>query len=117
GLAPLAVKRLADPLLSEDAIESLAGFENAVLDMLCGFLNDTALRIGLRRMIPEVLLRIGSPQSARALADEILQADSVLRYRIIAALNKLQELHKHPPLDRDLVETVMVAEIMGHYRS
>jgi AAA family ATP:ADP antiporter len=117
SLAPLAVERLADPELSEDAIEALAGFENAVLDILCGYLNDGELRIGPRRMIPEVLLRIGTPQSARALADEILQADSVLRYRIIAALNKLQDLHQHPPLDRDLVETVMVAEIMGHYRS
>ena len=117
SLAPLAIERLADPALSEDAVEALAGFENAVLDILCGYLNDVELRIELRRMIPEVLLRIGTPQSARALADDILQADSVLRYRIIAALNKLQELHKHPPLDRDLVETVMVAEIMGHYRS
>jgi len=117
SLAPLAIERLSDPALSEDATEALAGFENAVLDVLCGYLNDGELRIELRRMIPEVLLRIGTPQSARALADDILQADSVLRYRIIAALNKLQELHKHPPLDRDLVETVMVAEIMGHYRS
>ena len=117
SLAPLAVERLADPELSDDAIEALAGFENAVLDILCGYLNDSELRIELRRMIPEVLLRIGTPQAARALADDILQADSVLRYRIIAALNKLQELHKHPPLDRELVETVMVAEIMGHYRS
>lgn len=117
SLAPLAIERLADPALSEDAIEALAGFENAALDILCGYLNDGELRIELRRMIPEVLLRIGTPQSARALADDILQADSVLRYRIIVALNKLQDLHKHPPLDRDLVESVMVAEIMGHYRS
>jgi AAA family ATP:ADP antiporter len=117
SLAPLAVERLADPALSEDAIEALAGFENAILDILCGYLNDSSLRIELRRMIPEVLLRIGTPKAARALGDEILQADSVLRYRIIVALNKLQELHKHPPLDRDLIETVMVAEIMGHYRS
>ena len=74
-------------------------------------------RIELRRRIPDVLLQIGTPQAARALADNILQADSVLRFRIISALNKLQELHKHPPLDRGLIETVMVAEIMGHYRS
>jgi AAA family ATP:ADP antiporter len=117
SLSPLAVQRLADPELSEEAVEALAGFDNSVLDILVGFMNDSDLRIDLRRMIPEVLLRIGTPQAARALADDILQADSVLRYRIIVSLNKLQELHKHPPLDRELVETVMVAEIMGHYRS
>ena len=92
-------------------------FENSILDTLCGYLDDSALRIEIRRRIPEVLLRIGTPQASRALADNVLQADSVLRFRIISALNKLQELHKHPPLDRGLVETVMVAEIMGHYRS
>ena len=78
---------------------------------------DSALRIEIRRRIPDVLLSIGTPQASRALADNVLQADSVLRFRIISALNKLQELHKHPPIDRGLVETVMVAEIMGHYRS
>ena len=61
--------------------------------------------------------RSGLRRRRRVLADNILQADSVLRFRIISALNKLQELHKHPTLDRGLIETVMVAEIMGHYRS
>ncbi|HET9942192.1 MAG TPA: hypothetical protein VFR05_02560, partial [Terriglobia bacterium] len=117
SLSPLIIDRLEDPLLSEDAQDALAAFENSILDMLCGYLDEPGLRIEIRRLIPEVLLRIGTSQAARALADNILQADSVLRFRIISALNKLQELHKHPPLDRGLVETVMVAEIMGHYRS
>jgi AAA family ATP:ADP antiporter len=98
-------------------MDALSTFDNSILDTLQGYLDDSTLRIEIRRMVPEVLLRIGTPQASRALADNILQADSVLRFRIISALNKLQELHKHPPLDRGLVETVMVAEIMGHYRS
>jgi len=117
SLVPMVVDHLDGPSLSEDALDALSSFENSILDTLRGYLDDSTLRIEIRRMIPEVLLRIGTPQASRALADNILQADSVLRFRIISALNKLQELHKHPPLDRSLVETVMVAEIMGHYRS
>jgi ATP:ADP antiporter, AAA family len=117
SLIPLVIEHLEGSSLSEEALDSLSLFENSILDTLRGYLDDSTLRIEIRRMIPEVLLRIGTPQASRALADNILQADSVLRFRIISALNKLQELHKHPPLDRGLVETVMVAEIMGHYRS
>lgn len=117
SLIPLALERLEDPQLSDDALEALVAFENTILDDLRGYLDDAGQRIDLRRRIPEILLRIGTPQAARALAESVLQADSVLRFRIIAALNKLQELHKHPQLDRGLIETVMLAEIMGHYRS
>jgi AAA family ATP:ADP antiporter len=117
SLIPAVIERLEDPLLSEETLDALAAFGNSVLDNVRGYLDDPTLRIEIRRLIPEVLLRIGTPEASRALADNILQADSVLRFRIISALNKLQELHKHPPFDRGLVETVMVAEIMGHYRS
>jgi AAA family ATP:ADP antiporter len=117
SLTAIVIERLEDASLSGDALDALATCDNSILDTLRGYLDDPALRIEIRRMIPEVLLRIGTPEASRALADNILQADSVLRFRIISALNKLQDLHKHPPIDRALVETVMVAEIMGHYRS
>ena len=117
SVIPMVIEYLDGSPLSEDAMDALSSFDNSILDTLRGYLDDSTLRIEIRRMIPEVLLRIGTPQASRALADNVLQADSVLRFRIISALNKLQELHKHPPLDRGLLETVMVAEIMGHYRS
>jgi len=117
SLVPMVVEHLEGSSLSGDALDALSSFENSILDTLRAYLDDSTLRIEIRRMIPELLLRIGTPQASRALADNILQADSVLRFRLISSLNKLQELHKHPPLDRGLVETVMVAEIMGHYRS
>jgi AAA family ATP:ADP antiporter len=117
GLTRLAIGRLEDPALAEEALEALAAYENLVVPVLRAALDDPSLGIAVRRRIPEVLLRIGTRESSWALSDGIIQGDSVLRYRIIAALNKLQEMHKHPPIDRGLVETVMEAEIMGHYRS
>ena len=116
-LVPAVIERLADPALAEDATESLAAFQDSIIGTLRDHLGDAQVNIELRRAIPQVLLRIGTPEAARFLAENLLQADSVLRYHITVALNKLLELHRNLPLDRAFIETVMIAEIMGHYRS
>ena len=51
------------------------------------------------------------------LTESVLDRDVVLRYRCIAALNKLGQLHPDRPVDRKIVESVLAAEILGHYRS
>jgi AAA family ATP:ADP antiporter len=117
SLIPLAIERLDDSSLLDDALEAIAAFEASAVPALRQALDDSSQRIEVRRRIPDALLRIGTPEASQALSDGILQADSVLRYRIIRALNKLQEMRKSLPLNRDLVETVLKAEIRGHYRS
>lgn len=47
----------------------------------------------------------------------IMSGDAVVRYRIITALNKLLQQHPDSRVDRRLLETLLHAEIMGHYRS
>jgi HEAT repeat protein len=47
----------------------------------------------------------------------VLDRDVVLRYHTIAALNRLGQEHPDRTTDRKLIETVLAAEIMGHYRS
>jgi AAA family ATP:ADP antiporter len=116
-LVPALLERSLDPDLGEDAVDALATFQNTILGTLQDHMNDPAVKVELRRAIPEVLLRIGTLEAARTLAENLLQVDSILRYRITVALNKLQELHRDLPLDRGFIETIMVAEIMGHYRS
>jgi hypothetical protein len=81
------------------------------------YLIDRSAPFEVRREIPAVLLRPGTPEAVRTLADNLLQADNVLRYRIISSLNKLRELHKNVEVDLSLIETVLLSEIMGHYRS
>jgi len=51
------------------------------------------------------------------LTESVLDNDVVLRYRSITALNKLGQLHPERPVDRKIVESVLAAEILGHYRS
>jgi len=49
--------------------------------------------------------------------ENLLQSDTQLRFHVISALNKLYR--QHPEIERDvqLLETVLLAEILGHYRS
>ena len=71
----------------------------------------------MKREIPAVLVQIGSPASHRALMESLLQGDPVLRGRIIESLERLRRRNPQLPLETDLVETVLAAEITGHYRS
>jgi hypothetical protein len=49
--------------------------------------------------------------------ENLLESDTALRFRIISALNKL--CRRHPDLETDvqMLEIVLAAEILGHYRS
>jgi hypothetical protein len=55
--------------------------------------------------------------AARALSENLFEADVNVRFRIILYLNKLHKLHPTLTPDSKMVETVLAAEIMGHYRS
>jgi AAA family ATP:ADP antiporter len=65
----------------------------------------------------EVLARMGTPAAAKALNDAVLEGDTALRFRVIAALNTLHQTHPELERDRPLIDTVLSAEIFGHYRS
>jgi hypothetical protein len=47
----------------------------------------------------------------------VLDRDVIVRYHTITALNRLAQAHPDRPVDRKLIESVLAAEIMGHYRS
>jgi hypothetical protein len=46
-----------------------------------------------------------------------METDTTLRQSMIAALNKVHQRHPELQLDRELIETVLLAEITGHLRS
>ena len=64
-----------------------------------------------------MLQAIGTRAAQSVLTESVLDKDVVLRYRCIAALNKLGQLHPDRPVDRKIIESVLAAEILGHYRS
>jgi AAA family ATP:ADP antiporter len=71
----------------------------------------------IRRRAPDLLLRIGTPAAEQTLVEHLFDANPELRLQVVSALNKLRQRHPDRRLERELVETVLAAEILGHYRS
>lgn len=116
-LLPDLLERLANPELAADARDALAKFGDIIVGSLGDHLCDTSVALEVRRAIPGVLVQTGTPIAARTLMENLLQSDTQLRFHVISALNKL--FLQHPEIERDvqLLETVLLAEILGHYRS
>jgi AAA family ATP:ADP antiporter len=117
GFLERVIERLGDPAVGKDAADVMAHCGDRVVGTLRDHLVDTEVPIERRREIPEVLLRIGTPAAQHALVENLICSDTILRFRIISALNKLRQTHADYDLDVQMVETGLVAEIMGHYRS
>ena len=108
--------------LENETLAARAANSMALLgDMAVGALQDHLANpneeLRIRRQIPEILFLIGTPRAAGALAENLVQAEAELRFKVISALNKLCEARGNLPVDRLLIESAMVAEMMGHYRS
>jgi AAA family ATP:ADP antiporter len=112
-----AVERLQDPALRPNAMEALVALCAGAVDPLTALLDDDSIKPETRREIPLVLAHIGSEHAREALTGRLLVHDVIMRYRVIAALNKLHELHPELVMDRQAIETVLTAEVIGHYRS
>jgi ATP:ADP antiporter, AAA family len=108
---------LSRPELTDEAARALALYRNAIVPELERRLGDDSTPVEIRRELPAVLVRIGTPLAQHVLIEGLLQADVTLRYRIVASLNKLQDVHPDLRVDREVVELLIAAEIAGHYRS
>jgi AAA family ATP:ADP antiporter len=108
---------LCDPDLTADASTALVDFGERIVGTLRDHLVDPSSPIEMRRELPGVLLQIGTASAELVLVESLLDGDTTLRFRVITALNKLVQQFPSRQIDTKLVETVLAAEIMGHYRS
>jgi hypothetical protein len=111
------ISDLHNPALAGDAARTIALLGDAAVDALRDQLAEASAPLELRCEIPGVLLRIGTNSAGAALAENLIQADPGLRSKVISALNKLCELRHGYAIDKALVESAMMAELIGHYRS
>jgi ATP:ADP antiporter, AAA family len=116
-LVPELLDRLAHHELRAEAAKALGEFANTIVGALRDHLGDSSVAIEARREIPAIMVNIGTPAAAHVLMENLLESDTTLRFRIISALNKLHRLHPEIEMDTQMLETVLAAEIMGHYRS
>jgi AAA family ATP:ADP antiporter len=111
------VERLGEPGLTDAATTALAAFGDGIVGTLRDVLVDPDAPSQIRREIPAVLQAVGTPAAQFVLLESVLVSDTVIRHRIITALNKLGQMHPERRIDRRLIETVLGAEVMSHYRS
>jgi AAA family ATP:ADP antiporter len=114
---PRVIERLGDAELAPAAVEALAQLGDRIVGTLRDHLSDPGVPLAVRREIPAVLAGIGTQAAEYALVENLLEGDSTLRFRIIAGLNKVHQQNPELKLDEQMIETVLAAEIMGHYRS
>jgi ATP:ADP antiporter, AAA family len=114
---PLVIAWLCDPTLSDDATDALATLGERAVPALRQALLDPQTPAALRHAIPDILQRVATPEAEQGLVENLLDPDPMLRLRTVSALNKLRQLHPARRLERELIETVLAAEILGHYRS
>jgi ATP/ADP translocase/HEAT repeat protein len=98
----------------DEAARVLSLLPDVFPDLLVRLLEDENPRIA--RVAVQALSRAGAA-GVPLLQERLLEEDPSLRYRVIAALNKLRRLHPEVQLDRKLIELLLAAEIAGHYRS
>ena len=103
--------------MTSAAAAALARYGDVVIPEIERLLHDASAPADLKRELPSVLVRVGTPLAQQVLLDCLLQSDVALRHRIITSLNKLHDSHPDVPLDTQLIELLLAAEIAGHYRS
>jgi ATP:ADP antiporter, AAA family len=116
-LVPAIATRLEDDAVRRAAHDALCAFGPPALPPLAQLLDEPTVPLVVRREIPDIVARIGTEAGSRLLVDHLLEADVTLRLRVIGALATLRARHPDLPLDRAAIEMVLMAEVMGHYRS
>jgi ATP:ADP antiporter, AAA family len=116
-MVPDLLDLLANHELASEAAKALGQFGDAIVGSLRDHVADSSVTTAARREIPGILVSVGTPAAARVLCENLLERDTTLRFRIICALNKLHRLHPEVDSDTQMLETVLAAEILGHYRS
>ena len=92
-------------------------FGDRVVGTLRDYMVDPETPVAARRALPLVLQQIGTQATHAVLGESLLDPDAEVRYGVISALNKLQELHPTWRVDPTMLETLLDAEILGHLRS
>ena len=116
-LASALVECLSNTALCQDAARALAKVGDPAVALLRDCLADSSCSNEVRQLIAPILVSIGSPEATNVVLDNLFERDSAVRLQMISALNKIHQVHPEISLDMQLVETVLAAEIIGHYRS
>jgi ATP/ADP translocase/HEAT repeat protein/CRP-like cAMP-binding protein len=107
---PALISQLRDRRHKAAAREVLAGYGEPVVDTLAHFLRDPDEDIWVRRHIPATLARIPCQKSMDALVAALSDDDGFLRFKAVAALERLRRAHPGLTVSREPVEQLALRE-------
>lgn len=113
--APKLISLLGQRQLKSSARETLVRYGEPVIDALRYCLDNPAEAVWVRRHIPATLARIPGQASMDILVATLRTDDRFLRFKAIAAIEKLHRDHPDLKIAREPVERLALAEGSAHY--
>ena len=113
--APTLISLLGNRQLKSGARETLVGYGEPVVEMLGHFLRDRQEDIWVRRHIPATLARVRCQASMDILIAGMAEPDGFLRYKVLAAIEKLHREHPDLTFETEPIEKLAVKEGRGYF--
>ncbi len=107
---PTLVALLRNRRLKARAREVLVSYGEPVVDVLAFFMRDADEDIWVRRHIPSTLAQIPSQKSVDVLVAALEEPDGFLRYKVIAALERLRRTDVPLSFPRETLEALTLNE-------
>ena len=111
---PALITLLRNRQVKGSARETLASYGEGVVDALEHFMRDPQEDIWLRRHIPTTIGRIGTQRAVDVLLAALDEPDGFLRYKIIAALERMRRTDATLVFDRTKLQPLIIREARHH---
>ena len=112
---PGLLSLLGHRALKAPAREALVGYGETIIDALAYALRDQREHVWIRRHIPATLAELGTQRSMDALVAALDDPDGFLRYKAIAAIEKIRRDHPAISCPRTVLEAQVVRESSRYY--
>ena len=107
---PPLVALLRDRRHKATAREILVGYGEPVIDTLAYFLREPGEDIWVRRHLPATLARIPAQKSVDVLVDALAEPDGFLRFKVMAAIERLRRDRPELTVPREPIEKLALRE-------
>jgi AAA family ATP:ADP antiporter len=112
---PGLLSLLGHRALKAPARDALVGYGEAIIGALAYALRDQREHVWIRRHIPATLAQLGTQRSMDALVAALDDPDGFLRYKAIAAIEKIRRDHPAISCPRHVLESQVVRESSRYY--
>ncbi|MEO5895597.1 MAG: Npt1/Npt2 family nucleotide transporter [Vicinamibacterales bacterium] len=112
---PALLALLRNRQLKGHARDTLASYGEPAIDMLAHFMRDPDEDVWLRRHIPTTVARVASQKSVDVLLPALQDPDGFLRYKAVAALERLRRADASLTFDRAAIEPQITREARAYF--